>query len=168
MCLTYGIILLYIIYYILYYYIIYYILLYIIILLYLILYSSIPTPLPSSPIYPHPLIPSSLLLIFCSLPFLIYLLFFPLSSSSDLYSPLPPSYTLPSSSPFHPSFPPLFRSIFLSSLFILLPIFQSFPFPEYLSALGYAYLYSPISLPNPKVLTPHVLSEWMVEVCAGD
>ena len=146
------IILLYIIiYYILYYilyihiYIIYYILLLLYYILYLILYSSLP---------------------------LIYLLSFSLLSSflfssishSSLISNLSLLLISSSSLPFY-SFPTplpfLFRSI--------PPIIPSFPIPilsfkVYVSAFGYPYLCS-FDLFSSNNLTPHVLSEWMVEVC---
>ena len=76
-------------------------------------------------------------------------------SSSSSHLPLPPLilYHLPLiyllSLLFFPYNPPLPTSL---PIFIL-----------YLSVLGYTYLYS-IYLSS-KYLTPHVLSEWMVEVC---
>ena len=90
-----------------------------------------------------------------------------LSSSSDLLfhsPPLPQSipsifcspllfcsffYSLPSSFPL-PSFPSSFLLSFPTS------------FKVYVSAFTYTYLYS---IPIFQLLTPHVLSEWMVEVC---
>ena len=142
LCLTLGVILLYIILLyiiiLLYYYILYYI------IIYYILYS------------PHPF--SSLPLPLFSSPLPIYLPF----QSYDLSSILPslssqsisPPLLLFSSSPSSPSLPfVLFLSQILS--FIL-----------YLSRVSYSYLYS-IRISSPKYLTPHVLSEWMVEVCGA-
>ena len=131
---------------ILLYYILYY---YYIILLYIILYSSLPLH-PSSVPFPS-----------------IFLLFF---SSSLLFSPLlffyhPFLYTLLSSS---------------------IPSLSSFPIPIFLpphskytcrcllldtyipSMFMFCSIYPPPSLSNLSftgILTPHVLSEWMVEVC---
>ena len=134
----------------LYYYILYYYILYIIhIILYIylfIFYSS----LSSSSLFLSLPFPLS-----TSLPFLFppqYSSFHSspqpsTSQSSDLYSPSPP----------FPSIPIL--------LFLPNPPFPP-SFKVYVSGLTYGYLYSlqifPISNPN---LTPHVLSEWMVEVC---
>jgi hypothetical protein len=56
-------------------------------------------------------------------------------------------------------------SILISSdlfLLLLLPIFIL-----YLSVLGYPYLYSLLPIFQINNLTPHVLSEWMVEVCGA-
>ena len=143
-CLTYGVIVIYyiilyyyyIIYYILYYIIYYYY--YILYILYLILYSS------SLLIYFPPILfsfPSS-----SYLPFLFY------SSSSSQ------SFSSPSSS-HHP-----IQSIRVGSslcLFMFNPDLFLSSFILYLSVLTYTYLYSSRF---PKYLTPHVLSEWMVEV----
>jgi hypothetical protein len=77
-----------------------------------------------------------------------------LSSQSSL--PLLPHPNLSSSSLLFPS---------LTILFWSYPTFISHPiFILYLSVLTYTYLYSN---PNQNNLTPHVLSEWMVEVCGA-
>ena len=105
-----------------------------------------------------------------SFPIYLPLLSFPSSSSSPNHSIRVGTYIY--------LFMSFFRSILL--FFCSLPIlssqsFSSFPstflilqinsphFILYVSVLGYTYLYYPDSK-----LTPHVLSEWMVEVCAGD
>ena len=162
-CLTLGVtyytIILYIIYYILLYihvYIIYYILLYYytitIIISYTILFLTFPplllffllSLLPnllSLPFFPSfPFFSQS---ISSSLPFppLIYLLSFP----SHLIHSHPLPILLSSSLPFPNLFPP-----------------HSFYTCRYLHIL----IYIQSHLPN--LLTPHVLSEWMVEVCRFD
>ena len=141
MCLTLGVY--YIIYYtIIYYYIIiyYYYILYIIILYY---YTYTYTyTIMSYILYIYYTLPSSDLSSF-SLLFPSLLFLFPLPF------PILSSHSQSSSSP---SLPLLFHLI----------LFQSLSFPEYLSAFGYPYLYT---LPSQNNLTPHVLSEWMVEVC---
>ena len=107
------------------------------------------------------------------------LLSFP-SSTIFLLLPFRPSIIFPSSSHSLPFFslPQSDLSSFtilpvLSSISHLIHSFPfSFPilnlsssFKVYVSAFGYPYLYSRLIFPK---LTPHVLSEWMVEVCAGD
>ena len=86
------------------------------------------------------------------------LLLFILPSSSDLSSPNPLPLLNQSSSSSHtlPSLP------FPCSLLLSLSSILSFIL--YLSVLTYTYLYS---IPSDN-LTPHVLSEWMVEVCRFD
>ena len=133
-------------YCILYYTLYYYILLYYIILLYYT-YTYI--------IIIYLILYSSLLLFLFLFPFLLSSLLFP-SQSSDLSS--------------FPSFLPNPQSIIYLP-FIPNPKYpQSFPPPFssfilYVSAFGSTYLYTPPSNNN---LTPHVLSEWMVEVCRFD
>ena len=134
MCLTLGV------------YIIYYILLYITIIIHILLYYLI--------LY------SSLLL--------IYLLFSHSFSSSPLLlcslpSPSLPSLPLSSS----PSSPPLIQSIRVgTSIFLLIfqthlphPLLFLSSFKVYVSVLTYT-----LFIFSSKYLTPHVLSEWMVEV----
>ena len=109
---------------------------------------------------------SSLLILLFSSPLLFILLDHPhpnLSSSSS--SVLFLSNHLPS--PISSHLPSLFPNLF-SSFLLLIPTSSSIHqnptipiFILYLSVLGYGYLYSPIFPDN---LTPHVLSEWMVEV----
>ena len=141
MCLTLGVCV--IIYYILY---IIHILLYIIhihIIYYYILYYTLP-----------------ILLFFFLLSFSFFPIYLPLLYSS----PLP----IFSSSPLL-----LFQyspSHSYSNLSPLLFSSQSISFPIlilYVSVFIVGYLYLRLIILNPK-LTPHVLSEWMVEVCAGD
>ena len=140
--------------YIIYYYT-YIILLYIIlyIILYLISYTLPPLLIYSS--FPFPSI------------FLLFLSF--LSSFLIPIFPSPPHPHPPSfssfSSPIPPTLPPL-----IPLLQIYLPLQSSISFSifllssnQYVSGLTYTYLYSiNISFQS---LTPHVLSEWMVEVC---
>ena len=126
------------VYYILHYYIIYYtyIILYYYILLYifyLILYSSV---LLLSPLL------SYTLLLFCSSPSP------PLLSYTLLFLPFLLIPIL---------FYPFQSSIFSSPI----PIFQ-YSFKVYVSGLTSTYLYS-INISFQNNLTPHVLSEWMVE-----
>ena len=100
---------------------------------------------------------SSISLLFpSSVPLPIYILFSsspPLLSSSVLYS-------LP--------FLSLLSSVL--SLTLLLLLSSSSPissFKVYVSVLTYGYLYSLQIFPTITNLTPHVLSEWMVEVCGA-
>ena len=122
-----------------YYYILYYILYliqYTIILSYTILFSS-------SVLFLFPIFLSS------HLPnHLIYLLF-----------PYPSQPFRSSSLPSHSSHLLLFLTIILHS-HLLIPTFIL-----YVSVLGYTYLYSFQDNHPIIVLTPHKLTEWMVEVC---
>jgi hypothetical protein len=129
----------YILYIILYYYIHYYI-------LYPILYSS-PHLLPflissSPPILPLPSLP----LLFCSLPSLSII--------------LPSQYSKYTCRYLHIL---IYIIRYSKTIFCSLPSLL-FPTILYLSVLTYTYLYSP-NLHTSTILTPHVLSEWMVEVC---
>ena len=172
---------LYYTYYIIYYYILYY---YTIIIIYytiihilyytLLLFSSIL----SFPFSSFPILSSSSIPIF----FLFHLLFYSFPSHSQ------PFYTcrylhLLIYIPFFLFSSDLSPSVPLPLLFFPFPIIgsiSSYPLPNipfpysipifilYLSVVPYTYLCSPIFPPIfhqlPKYLTPHVLSEWMVEV----
>jgi hypothetical protein len=60
-------------------------------------------------------------------------------------------------------FPPNHSSkLFPCSVLLFIPITLSIIL--YVSMVSYSYLYSRL-IPVPNCLTPHVLSEWMVEVC---
>jgi hypothetical protein len=171
----------YILYIILYYYIIYYLILYYYILYYTLLFFCLYSSLLILQFYPPLLfilldpylifcLYSSLLIIlqfYSSLlfilldPYLIFYLSFPSNvfSSSHLSSSFPIPFT---------SFPllPNIHSILVGTYIYLFILFSSIllSFILYLSVLGYTYLYSN---PNQNNLTPHVLSEWMVEVCGA-
>ena len=144
-----------------YAYILYIILLYIILLYYYILYYTLLL-LRSILIFSSPL---PIFLLFCSiLPILFlphlslpllslsFLLFRSISSSSSPLFPHPLLFFLLLQS----------QSIFCS---VLPPLLLSLPnnFILYVSVLTYTYLYSRLI----QLLTPHVLSEWMVEVCGA-
>jgi len=105
---------------------------------------------------------------------MFYLLFlFLLSSLLLIHSiPLPPHIHLLFSSIPPSSLLPIFilylsgvADTYLCSIKIFMfPSPLPSPFILYLSVLGYTYLYSRLQ----DNLTPHVLSEWMVEVCRFD
>ena len=128
-------VILYIIYYIIHTHILYLTISYTILFL---LFLSHLSSFPSNPFL------SSSLLFQSSLPF-SHLLSFPLPLPILIFFPL---HNIPIHS-------------FLSSLPLLSYLFSSssLSFKVYVSVLRYPYLYS-----HP-VFTPHVLSEWMVEVC---
>ena len=157
-----------------FYYILYYILLYlthIFILLYLILYSSLFwSPLFSSPSSSLPVLspslsslPPSIFLWSTFLLFLLfhslYLPFLPSFSSSSLPSPLPNPYSSILSS-FFPSFPSHLSSSYL------LPFSSSNTLSSSNDWCCWVMLWMRRWLED--ILTPHVLSEWMVEVCRFD
>jgi hypothetical protein len=125
-----------------YYYILYYtytIILYIILLYTILSSSSFPIFILYLSVLTYTYLYSSVLFFF----------------SSSVYTLL--FYSLP-----HP--PPLLIHSILVGTYIRLFIF--FYSPPHLSLLPIFSLQS--FSPQPKYLTPHVLSEWMVEVCGGD
>ena len=107
----------------------------------------------------------SFLLPLSSLPFLSH------PSSSILYvSALGYTYLYSSILKIYLQFcspPPSQYSFQVCSILLFLPFSSPLSFPIfilYVSVLGYAYLYSRLIFLIPNILTPHVLSEWMVEV----
>ena len=110
-----------------------------------------------------------------------YTILFPSISSSHIFSSSPSD--LSSLISFHSIrvgtyiylfiFSPSFLSLFPLLIYHSLPHpnIQSFWFKVYVSVLTYTYLYSFLFLliqsflSSSNILTPHVLSEWMVEVC---
>ena len=112
-----------------------------------------------------------LYIIYYTLYIIHILLYYIILYSFPNLSPLIFPFLLPN----HSSFP--FPSIFLFSLLSSYsqsispicssPLFSSIPiFILYVSVLGYPYLYYHPTI-SPKFLTPHKLTEWMVEVCGS-
>ena len=140
-----------ILYLILYYYILYYYILYNTLLIYfffLFFSSLLSLLLPSQ--HPTPLFPSPNLIQSIRVGTYITLFIFL-------------QYSLPSSHSFYTC---LYFPMFIYILFSSFDLFSLFPSPPissfkvYVSGLTYGYLYSILI----QFLTPHVLSEWMVEV----
>ena len=100
-----------------------------------------------------------LYLILYSSPLLIYSFPFPILLFLIFFSPSLPII------PFLPSPNHSFPLLFSFPIYLPLPFIS---FKVYVSAFGYPYLYSSsiqsFQYPFPTILTPHVLSEWMVEV----
>jgi hypothetical protein len=149
--------------------VVYYIILYIILLyiLYIIIYYYILYLYSSSP--PIPLLFCSSVLSSSSVYILYYILIFCLYSPLLFFSSIL-LFSWPISSSSH-SFQYSFYILLFPSLTIQSSSFfysQSsiYQFILYLSVLTYTYLYS-ISILIPNNSTPHVLSEWMVEVCGA-
>ena len=154
----------------------------------ILFFSSLPfihlSPLPHLLFFSFPSLPIFISSIFCSsllFPNLSSSSFLPISSSSPNHSIRVGSYiylfilSLPISSD---SFFPIFQSSSVLLLFLPLPpniLFPSSPpilpsphlnpphFILYVSRVSYSYLYSGGDSQD-DILTPHVLSEWMVEV----
>ena len=108
-----------------------------------LLFPIIPIPLSSSPLLPYPL---------------FLLLLFPMFSSFHLHSSSSVLSSHLSSSLFFPILPFQYSSLSLFPILFPIPI----SFILYVSGLPSPYLY-PINI-SFQSLTPHVLSEWMVEV----